>query len=109
MVDMIRETYKRNGAKTILDGDKRIWVNEKYIEERLHNTLLKIWNLPIIAKKHLLEYRQAFLNKESISLKKLNKLFLNKELATEVILDCTTTAANKFGTWLAFKLDVIKF
>lgn len=42
MVDMIRETYKRNGAKTILDGDKRIWVNEKYIEERLHNTLLKI-------------------------------------------------------------------
>ena len=42
MVDIGRQTYERNSVETKLDGDKLIWLNEKYIEERLNHTLLKI-------------------------------------------------------------------
>ena len=35
--------------------------------------------------------------------KKNNRIFIDKELANKVILDCRTTAAHKFGEILGFK------
>ena len=34
---------------------------------------------------------------------KNNRIFIDKELANKVILDCRTTAAHKFGERLGFK------
>ena len=33
MIVIIRETYEINGAETIADDDKMLWLNEKHTEE----------------------------------------------------------------------------
>ena len=40
IVDISRETYKRNNIETIIDNDGILWLIEKHIEQRLdHNKL----------------------------------------------------------------------
>ena len=40
MVDISRKTYGRNGIETIVDNDGILWLNEKYIEDRLDHKYL---------------------------------------------------------------------
>ena len=35
MVSVSRKRYERNGIEKIADNDEILWLNEKYIEERL--------------------------------------------------------------------------
>ena len=43
----------------------------------------------------------------SRGIKKPQRIFIQKELTTKVIMDCRTTAAHKFGTRLGFKQDYV--
>ena len=31
MVDISRDTYERNGAETVIDNDRILWLNEKQL------------------------------------------------------------------------------
>ena len=74
-----RETYKRNGIETILDNDGIVWLNGKYIEERLDHK-----NLREVAIKYHSDYRKHELVEKP---KKIcNIIFKDEKLAVKVII-----------------------
>ena len=45
MVDISKETYKKNDIEVIVDGIGTLWLNEKHVEEKLgHKNLAVITN-----------------------------------------------------------------
>ena len=43
MFDISIKTYKSNDIETIVDRDGILWINEKYIKERLDHTNCEKW------------------------------------------------------------------
>ena len=101
MVDISVEAYEDNGAETVVDSGGILWFNENDIEGLYHKDLL------VTTVKHLSSrriHRCELVNKPKYNLKK----FIQKKLATKVIMDCRKAAAHKFRTRLWFKqYDVI--
>ena len=103
MVDIGKETYKNNNIEATVDGIGRLWLNEKYIEERLvHN------NLPIITNKSdpvYKKHRYELVNKRK---KQPNRKFLRSDLALKVTVNCRTDASCNLKKKVGFRLhDVI--
>ena len=80
-----------------------MWSNEKHKEESLYQKYLRVTTV-----KYLSGHRKHRYELVDQPKKQPNRIFIRKELATKVIMDCRTTAAHKFRTRLGFKqYDVI--
>ena len=90
--------YERNVIETIVDSDGILWLNEKHIEEGLDHKHLR----EITTKYHSghRKNRHELTDKPK---KRRNRIFINKELAAKVIMDCRKRSAGKFRTKLRFK------
>ena len=53
MIVIIRETYEINGAETIADDDKMLWLNEKHTEEGVTHK-----NLTFITRRYFSNYEK---------------------------------------------------
>ena len=103
MVEISREMYERNSVETIVDTDGTLCLNEKHIEEGLDRK-----NLWVPKTKYLSNHRKHIYELVDESKKQPNRVFIQKELATKVIMNYRTTAAHKFRTRLGFKqYDII--
>ena len=98
MVDISRKTYERNGLETIVDSNGVLWLNEEHIGEGLDHKKLQeiITNYHSDKRKHRYELVEE-------PKKQVNRIFINGKLAIKLIMDFTTTSANKFRTRLGFK------
>ena len=102
MVNISRKTSK-NGIETIVDNDGILWLNEKHVEEGLDHKNLRATTL-----KELSDHRKSIYQLVDKPKKQPNRIFIDKKLATKVIMDGRTTAVHKFRTRLGFKqYDVI--
>ena len=97
-----QKTYERNGVETIVDNDGILWLNEKHIE-RLDDKKLQVTTINNVLGHRKLRYKLWDKPK-----KQPNRVFIGREMATKVSMDCRTTAAHKFRTRPGFKLyDII--
>ena len=97
MVDISRETCRRNGLETIKDNDRILWFNEKHREEGLdykHSRDITI-NHHSGHKKH--RYELATEPK-----KEYNRIFTGKKLAVQAVVDSRTRSVHKCRTRLGF-------
>ena len=83
--------------KTIVDSNGLLQLNEKYIEELDHKTL------PLTTAKYFSGQKKQTWTIRQIK-NSIHIIFICKELATKIIMDCRTTVAPKFRTGLGFKL-----
>ena len=88
-----------NGAETIADSDGVLFKN---IGGQLDHK-----NLQMTAAKYLSNHRKHRYELVDETKTQSNRIFIHKELATKVILECRTAAAHKFETRLGFTYDVI--
>ena len=103
MFNISRKTHERNGVETIVDSDGILQLNKKDIEEGLVNK-----NLQVTLLKYLSDHRKHRYLRVDEPKKQPNRIFICKELATKVIMDCRKAAAHKSRTRLGFKqYDVI--
>ena len=85
MVDIRRETYKKNGLETIVDNDGILWLNGKHIEEELDHK-----NLRAITLKYLSNHRKHIYEPVDKPEKQANRICIDKKLALKVIMDIGT-------------------
>ena len=85
MVDIRRETYKKNGLETIVDNDGILWLNEKHMEEELDHK-----NLRAITLKYLSNHRKHIYELVDKPEKQANRICIDKKLALKVIMDIGT-------------------
>ena len=80
-----------------------LWLNERHIKDRLDDK-----NLYMTTRKYLSDHRRHRHGHVDEPKKQRNRIFINKESAIKVIMNCTTTGANKLRTRLGSKkYDVI--
>ena len=98
MVNISRETYERNGVETIVDSDQILWLNEKHREKGLYHKTLHVTTVkyPSDNRKHRYKLVEE-------SWKQPKRIFVHKDLAATVIMDCRIAAAHKFRTRLRLK------
>ena len=102
MANITKETYEANGIEVIKDKLGKLWLNERYIQEKLGHK-----NLPALTNQYPKKYKKhrSELNE---STKQLHRRFTHKDLALKVIMDCRTDESCKFKRNLGFTLhDVI--
>ena len=103
MDDISRQTYERNGIKTIVNNDGILWLNEKHIEEGLDHRHLR--EITAKCNSNHRKHRYELVEEQK---KQINRIFINTKLAVKVITDYRTTSTHKFRTRLRFKqYDVI--
>ena len=80
-----------------------LWLNEKHMEEELDHKYLAVTTV-----KYLSGHRKHRYKPLDEPRKQPNIIFIDKELATKVIMNCRTTAGYNIRTRLGFKqYDVI--
>ena len=95
MVNITKETWKKNTVEVIVFNGKK-WLNEKHIEHELKHS-----NLREITSKYPLNLRKQGQELEECD-KQLCRRFLRKYFAVQIIMDCRTTPAVNFKTRLGF-------
>ena len=95
MVDIRKNTYKRNGIETTADNNKTLWLNEEHIEEGLD-----LKNLREITTKYNSNHRKRRYQLAEETKKQVNIIFIDEKLAINVIMVCRTTMAHKCKTRL---------
>ena len=83
---------KENGVKTIAQNNRIMWLNEKHIEGLDHK------NLRVTTSKYLSNYRKQRYEIVNKPKKRPNRIFIDKKLAIEIIMDCRTTSAHRLRT-----------
>ena len=103
MVNIHKETYKKNNIEAIVDGNGKLWLNEKHIEQKLGHR-----NLPFITNKHDQVYKKRRYELVNKPKKQPNRRFLRSDLALRVIMNCRTDESCNLKKYLGFGLhDVI--
>ena len=82
MID-ISKKHESNGIEVIVDGIGTLWLNEKYIEEKLYHK-----NLPVITNKYDPVYKKHRIELVNRPKKQPNRRFLRSDLALKIIMDC---------------------
>ena len=78
-------------------------MNDKHIEKGLDHK-----NLQVTTIKYLADHRKHRYRLVDEPKKQSNRIFISKQSATKVIMDCRITAAHKFNTRLGSKkYDII--
>ena len=89
MFDITKKTYERNGIKTIVHNDGVLWLNEKHIEEGLHDK-----NLQEIIMKYHSSYRNHRCKLAEEPKKPCNRIFIDEKLVVKTIMDCRTISTD---------------
>ena len=73
----------------MVDNDGKLWLNEKYIKQGLDHK-----NLEMTTTNYFSDHRKNRYEKVDGWIKKQpDKIFMRKELANKVIMECRTTAS----------------
>ena len=103
MVDISKETYKKNDIEVIVDGIGMLWLNEKHVEEKLGHK-----NLTVITNKYDPVYRKHRYELVDKPKKQPNRRLLRSDLELKNIMDCRTDESCNLKKNLGFRLhDVI--
>ena len=86
------------GVEIIVDNGGILRLNEKHIKEGLDHK-----SLPKYTVRFLSRHRKQRIDLVDESKRQPEIIFIHKELAIKVIVDCRITAAHKFKTILDFK------
>ena len=85
MVNITKKTLENNDIEVIVDSVNALWLNEKNIEEKLGHK-----NLPVITNKYDKIYKKHRYELVGKPIKQPNRRFLHIDLASKIIMDCTT-------------------
>ena len=75
----------KNFVEAIVDNNGILWLNKKNIEEGLSHS-----NLPVITRKYHSDYKKHRYQLVDKRNKQPNRIFLHKDFALKVIMDCGT-------------------
>ena len=101
MVNITKEIYI--DIETIVDSIGKLWLNEKYTEEKLCRK-----NLPAITNKYDQKYKKRRYELVNEPKYQQNRRFLRSDLALKVIMGCRTYESCNLKRNLGFKLhDII--
>ena len=75
----------KNFVEVIVDNNGILWLNKKNIEEGLSHS-----NLPVITKKYHSDYKKYRYQLVDKWNKQPSRIFLHKDFALKVIMDCGT-------------------
>ena len=93
----------KNGLEVIVENNGTKWLNQKHIEEGLDHA-----NLPVNKRIYPSKYRKHRYELVRKLEKQPNRIFLHKDLAIKIIMDCRKTKSYNFKRKLGFDLhDVI--
>ena len=99
MDDIDKETYENNSIEAIIDGTGYLWLNEKYIKEKLGHK-----NLPAIPNKHdqlYKKHRHELVNEPK---KQPNRRFSRSDLGLKIIMNCRTAESCNLKRNVGLKL-----
>ena len=85
MNDIIKKAYENNNIEVTADGSGTLWLNEKYVEEKLVRK-----NLPVIISKYDPVYKKHRYELVDKPKRQPNRRFVRSNLALKVIMDCRT-------------------
>ena len=103
MVNIDKEIYKNNSIEAIVDGIGKLWLNEKYVEEKIGHK-----NLPFITNRYDQVYKKRRYELVDKPKKQQNRTFLRSDLALKVIMNYRTNESCNLKRKLGFRLhDVI--
>ena len=80
MNDISKKAYENNNIEVTADGIGTLWLNEKYIEEKL----------PVIINKYDPVYKKHRYELVDKPKRQPNRRFVRSNLALKVIMDCRT-------------------
>ena len=98
MID-ISKKHESNGIEVIVEGIGTLWVNEKYIQEKLGHK-----NLPVITNNYDPVYKKHRSELVGKPKKQPNRRFLRSDLTLKVIMDCRTDESCNLKRNLGFRL-----
>ena len=94
---LAKQTYEDNDIEVIVDGIGMLWLNGKYIEEKLGHK-----NLPAITNKYDAVYNKHRCELVNRTKKQPNRTSLRSDLALKVIMDCRTDESSNLKRNLGF-------
>ena len=98
MID-ISKKHESNGIEVIVEGIGTLWLNEKYIQEKLGHK-----NLPVITNNYDPVYKKHRYELVGKPKKQPNRRFLHSDLTLKVIMDCRTDESCNLKRNLGFRL-----
>ena len=98
MID-ISKKHESNGIEVIVEGIGTLWLNEKYIQEKLGHK-----NLPVITNNYDPVYKKHTYELVGKPKKQPNRRFLRSDLTLKVIMDCRTDESCNLKRNLGFRL-----
>ena len=96
MNKITKETWGKNGVEVIVFNGKK-WLNEKHIEIQLQHS-----NLPAIANKCDLMYKECRCELQNCGKNQPCRKVLEEGFAIQIIMDCRTTPTVNFRNRLGF-------